>query len=419
MAPNFEDDPPREDGVRIGKLVLIYSPLQLLQPGGEPVVLRQQSLSVLKYLALSKNRPVSKDDLLNNVWKDKCVTEASVYQCIKEIRHVLNDNDRKILKTISKIGYQLNAKLDVTDKISASEAVRDIRDHGRLAIPPADSFRQEIRYTSSADGTSIAYALSGRGSPIVRAPTWMSHLDLDWIYEPIGPLVRTLSYRMCAVRFDARGAGLSDRKSPGHIEQWVEDLNAVITASGLKKPAVLGSSGSSMPAIRFATQFPERLSCLILLGGACRGGLHRGVSRETIEAFSHLIRQGWGQKNQAFIQLMTSSLFPGATQSEMKDFNELQKRSGDADTAAQWLLNMADTNVQGDLARISVPTLILHSKNDHRIPRSEAMLMANRIPNSELHFFESENHVPIAREPAFDVVMESIFEFVERHAILS
>lgn len=417
MALNLEND--REDGVRIGKLVLLYSPLQLLHPNSEPVVLRQQSLSVLKFLAQAKNQPVSKDDLLSNVWKDKVVTKASVYQCIREIRYVLGDSDRQILKTISKFGYQLNAEPYAAGRNNSSESVPHVRSKGRLAIPPVDSFRQEIRYTSSADGTRLAYGLSGDGSSIVRAPTWMSHLELDWVYEPIGPLVRTLSYRMSALRFDARGAGLSDRIGPGHIDQWVADLNAVISASGLRMPALLGSSGSSMPAIRFAAQFPERLSCLILLGGACRGGLHRGVSRETIEAFSHLIRQGWGQKNQAFIQLMTSSLFPSATQNEMNDFNELQKRSGDADTAAQWLLNMADTNVQCDLDRISVPTLILHSKNDHRIPTSEAILMANSIPDAELHFFDSDNHVPIAREPAFDVVMEFIFEFVERHAISS
>ncbi len=39
---------------------------------------------------------------------------------------------------------------------------------------------QEIRFATSADGTSIAYACAGAGPILVRAGLWMGHLEQDW-----------------------------------------------------------------------------------------------------------------------------------------------------------------------------------------------------------------------------------------------
>ena len=404
--------------VRVGDLILTLYPPQLLFSNGEPAVLRQQSLSVLCYLAINDSRPVSKQELLTQVWPDRCVTEDSIYQCVREIRDVLGDRQRQILRTISKTGYQLTTIDFQTQENDSDSNARFDSFEGRLAVPSINSFRQQVNYTRSSDNISIAYASSGSGSPIVRAPTWMTHLELDWEYEPIGTMVRSLSHRMHMVRFDARGTGLSERVNPGQIDQWFSDLEAVITASGMSKPALLGCSGGSTTAIRFASRYPERISCLILLGGFSRGSLHRGVTRKTVEAFSHLIREGWGQKNTAFIQLMTGSLFPGATPRQMEEFNELQKLSCDADTAARLLLNIADTNVQDDLTQIAVPTLVLHSENDLRVPLTEAYLIVETIADAQLITYSSENHVPLAQERAFDLVQNAIFSFVEEHTSL-
>jgi len=39
---------------------------------------------------------------------------------------------------------------------------------------------QHIRYCRSPDGVQIAYAISGKGPPILRAAHWMSHLQYEW-----------------------------------------------------------------------------------------------------------------------------------------------------------------------------------------------------------------------------------------------
>src|SRR5690606_1482412 len=45
--------------------------------------------------------------------------------------------------------------------------------------PAASVPKQEIRYCQADDGTSIAYALSGQGYPLVKAANWLSHLEFD------------------------------------------------------------------------------------------------------------------------------------------------------------------------------------------------------------------------------------------------
>jgi len=396
---------------RVGSLVLVFHPPQLLSTQGAPVVLRHQSLSVLCFLALHSGRAVTKNEILESVWGRRNVTEDSIYQCIREIRNALGDNGKQILKTINKVGYRLNVD-ELIDRKTDNDPGR------RLVIPRLDQFNQQLLYTRSVDGTRIAFAKSGDGSPVLRAPTWMTHLHLDWKCEPIGSKVRSLSHRLSLVRFDARGTGLSDRIDPGNIDDWVEDLGAVLSASGLRQPALIGCSGGATSAIRFARKFPQRISCLILLGGFSRGSIRRGESREHVEAFSHLIREGWGKKNAAFRQLMTGSLFPDSTKQQMDEFNYLQQQSSTAETAAKLIMNIAETSVEADLAGINVPVLILHSKGDMRVPIEEALQMAEEIPVASMITIDSENHVPFAHEPGFDQVQNAIFDFVEQNASL-
>ena len=39
---------------------------------------------------------------------------------------------------------------------------------------------QTIRFTRSVDQVRLAYAESGTGPPLVKAPNWLSHLEFDW-----------------------------------------------------------------------------------------------------------------------------------------------------------------------------------------------------------------------------------------------
>ena len=93
--------------------------------------------------------------------------------------------------------------------------------------------KQEIRFCKSADGTGLAFGLSGGGAPVVRAQHWVTHLDWDFRSPVSEPMLTELSTRFRLLRYDQRGCGLSDA-DPADIslEHWIADLEAVVDAAG-------------------------------------------------------------------------------------------------------------------------------------------------------------------------------------------
>lgn len=83
---------------------------ELQSVNGGTVQLRNQSAEVLAFLAAHSGQLVSKDELIESVWGDTFVTDDSLVQCIGDIRKALGDDARKIIETVPKKGYRLNAQ---------------------------------------------------------------------------------------------------------------------------------------------------------------------------------------------------------------------------------------------------------------------------------------------------------------------
>ena len=91
----------------------------------------------------------------------------------------------------------------------------------------------EIRFCSAPDGARIAYAMHGRGPPLVRVATWLTHLELDWNSPVWRHWLDRLGERHTVLRYDERGCGLSDAAvGELSVETWVGDLEAVVDAAG-------------------------------------------------------------------------------------------------------------------------------------------------------------------------------------------
>jgi pimeloyl-ACP methyl ester carboxylesterase len=142
----------------------------------------------------------------------------------------------------------------------------------------------------------IAYATLGQGPALVKTANWMSHLQYDWKSPLWRHLARELSRDFRLVRYDQRGNGLSDLTVEDFsLDACVGDLEAVIDAVGLERFALLGVSQGSRVAVAYAVRHPERVSRLVLYGGAARGFKHRSQgARETRAGLQGLIREGWG-----------------------------------------------------------------------------------------------------------------------------
>jgi formylglycine-generating enzyme required for sulfatase activity/DNA-binding winged helix-turn-helix (wHTH) protein len=80
-----------------------------LRAGDQDIELRPKAFEVLCYLAENAGRLVLKQELYEAVWPDVTVSDDSIVQCIGELRHKLGDDDRRMIKTVSRRGYLFDA----------------------------------------------------------------------------------------------------------------------------------------------------------------------------------------------------------------------------------------------------------------------------------------------------------------------
>lgn len=197
--------------------------------------------------------------------------------------------------------------------------------------------RPEISFATSADGTRIAWSRHGQGPLLVRVGTWLTNLEHDWASPVWQHWLTTLGERFTLVRYDDRGSGLSDR-SPVDISfgAWLADLEAVVDAARLGSFSLFGMSQAGAIAVAYAQAHPERVDNLIVLGAYGRGVLARDPTpkvREETELAWQMIKVGWGRADPVYRRVFTTSFIPGATEAQMRSFDELQWRSMTPDMA--------------------------------------------------------------------------------------
>ena len=83
-----------------------------LYNGSDEVKLRPKSFEALRYIVERSGRLVSKYELTGAVWPDSFVSDNSLAQCFLEIRKALQDDDQRIIKTVSRRGYIFNVPVE-------------------------------------------------------------------------------------------------------------------------------------------------------------------------------------------------------------------------------------------------------------------------------------------------------------------
>ena len=125
-----------------------------------------------------------------------------------------------------------------------------------------------IQYAKTSDGVSIAYWTLGEGNPLVYLH-WLplfTHVALEYRNPDFRRFYDLLATTTKLIRFDTRGAGLSDRRvAIGSSGQQEIDISAVVDHLGLAKFALFGNGPNSTLAVAYAAHNPERVSRLVLL----------------------------------------------------------------------------------------------------------------------------------------------------------
>ena len=233
----------------------------------------------------------------------------------------------------------------------------------------------------------------------------MTHVEFDFDSPIWRPFYRELSRHHTFFRYDARGNGLSDREiADVCFEDFVGDIETVVDAAAIDRFILMGMSQGCAVAIAYAVRHPERVSHLVLLGGYSLGWKKRGrtqAEKEAGEAMLTLVRLGWGQENPAFRQMFTSQFIPSCSKEQADWFNEFQRISCSPADAARNLIANGEVDVTSLLAQVQVPTLVIHARQDARVPFESGRRMAASIPGARFVPLESPNHVLLESDPAF------------------
>jgi pimeloyl-ACP methyl ester carboxylesterase/DNA-binding CsgD family transcriptional regulator len=279
---------------------------------------------------------------------------------------------------------------------------------------------QQIRFCQSYDATRIAYALTGEGPPLVRAPHWLTHLEYEWQSPIWKPWIEALSRSYQLLRMDERGCGLSDRDVADiSFEAWVRDLEAVVDAAGLERFALLGHSQGGAIAVEYAVRHPERVTHIVLLGSFARGWMERDLAQrhiEELQAVLKLVEVGWGRDDPAYRQIFSSGFMPNASLEQLNSMSELQRVSASPECAVRIIQSLFHIDVREAASRIKCPTLVLHARGDRRVPFEEGRIFASLVPGARFVPLEGENHILMSNEPAYRQFFEELEAFIPRTA---
>jgi pimeloyl-ACP methyl ester carboxylesterase/DNA-binding CsgD family transcriptional regulator len=280
--------------------------------------------------------------------------------------------------------------------------------------------RQFVRYVTASDDTRLAWAEAGAGPVVVKAANWLTHLEYEWNSPVWKHWLQFFSSHYRFIRYDERGCGMSDwdygRLS---VDQWADDLEAVIDAAGLSEPVtLLGISQGASTCIRFARRHPERVARMVLYGGYARGALRRNnpEAGRAYQAMAELCRISWGSDNVTFRQVFTSRFIPGGTYDQLQWYNDLCLKTTTGAIAAALLEARAQIDISAELAEVQTPTLVIHAREDAIVPMAEGRLLASAIRGAEFVEVDSRNHVLLEHEAAWQRFCEAVLAFVRPNA---
>jgi DNA-binding winged helix-turn-helix (wHTH) protein len=375
------------------------------QRAGQDVALEPQVFDLLHLLVRNAGRLVSKDQLIEEVWHGRIVSEATVSARINGARMAVGDTGKAqaVIRTVPRRGFELVA------------AVLELGDAAAKPVPVASSDKQTIRYAKSADGTAIAYAVSGSGPMLMRASHNLSHLELDWNSALWRPQFDVLNQHFTVVRYDMRGAGLSDVEiEDTTIEHHIADMKAVADAAGMDEFQLLTTLQNTPVAIRLIAENPGRVTRFAIQNGYCKGRALRAGAPEDQDADPMLIllSEGWGQPENGYMRGWAAMVLPQASHDDLTETIRLVGDAVSPERSVQMRRVSNQFTAEGYLDRVDVPTLVIHARNCTIHPLSEARELAGGIAGAELLVVETGNSLCIPSDPTWQEQMDAILEFL-------
>src|SRR4051812_2001460 len=292
-----------------------------------------------------------------------------------------------------------------------AQAVTKTQAPGPRQSPPHD----EIHTCSAADGTTLAYAVAGAGFPLVKAASWMSHLEVDPVSPAHGHWVMECTRANRFIRSDMRGFGLSEWEPPAlDFEHMVDDLATVIDAAGVETCDLLGLSHGGTIAMAYAARHPERVRRLVIVNGFAAGWRVRADPEEIgwRESLLEMNRRQPAFRRSLLGEMFITLYYPSASQEIIDWHNDNFQKLGPAKNMEPVIELVSRIDIRDELAKIRAPTLMFHCRLDGNVPLAAGRQAADAIAEARLVELDSANHFVLADEPAWQVVVREMRAFL-------
>jgi class 3 adenylate cyclase/pimeloyl-ACP methyl ester carboxylesterase len=244
---------------------------------------------------------------------------------------------------------------------------------------------QQIRFCATKDGVRIAYATVGEGPPLVYVCGWPQHLELEWESPFSRGFLDALTPSFTLVRYDMRGSGLSDRQVEDFsLEALTRDLEAVVDHLALETVILMSLGTLAGPiAMTYVAAHPERVSHLVLQSSFLRGEkiVPPEQRRVLVEYASNFGFPMGGIDDQPLLD----------SREEEDHVRRMQKAAVDPGTQGALLRTMFEADVTAAAQKITVPALVMHSRNDRQIPFELGREVAAVLPNARFVPFEAKS----------------------------
>ena len=238
---------------------------------------------------------------------------------------------------------------------------------------------------------AIAYQVVGHGAlDLVLVPGFPSNLEILWEDPGYSRLVKRLSAFCRLILFDPCGTGLSDRADPRavpNLQARMDDIRAVMDATGCGRAALLGASEGAAQAVLFAATYPERTRALVLHGGYA-SGRNTAADAKAPRAHAEATETSWGTG------AALARFAPGrANDRAFVDWwARLERLSASPTAALAQARTRTSIDVREALPAVAAPTLLLHRTEDAHVEVHNSRELARLLKDARLVELPGRDH---------------------------
>jgi pimeloyl-ACP methyl ester carboxylesterase len=157
-------------------------------------------------------------------------------------------------------------------------------------------------------------------------------------------------------------------------------------------------------SLSYALHHPERVRRIVLCNGWAVGWARRG-DQEDIERRKAIIKLsgiGWDAQTPLYRELYTKIYMPGGTTAQKDWLNEAQRLCTTPENAVAIQEAMGEIDISAVVGKVEAPCLQFHARGDQAVPFELGEQLAELLPDVRFKPLDSDNHIYVPTERAWD-----------------